>query len=98
MKKSPFLLSGILVTSLLMCLSQPADAAGKEKKTPQVEGTSISQPVVTKAKKPKNSNKKNNTLSDKAKSSAGRCNKPDDLDAKGNRCGNRASSVKKGGR
>jgi hypothetical protein len=102
MKKSTFLLPVVLVASLLLCLSQPAYGTDQKANTVKATTGSSFQPVVTKAKskKPttKNTKKKNtDALSSKGKSEKGRCNKPDDLDAKGRRCGNRAASVKKGG-
>jgi hypothetical protein len=102
MKKSTFLLPVILVASLLLCISQPAYSADKEANTVKATSGSNSQPAVTKAKskktKTKNTKKKNpDAVSSKGKSDQSRCNKPDDLDAKGNRCGNRAASVRKGG-
>jgi hypothetical protein len=107
MKKSTFLLPVVLVASLLLCVSQPAYGADQEGNSVKAGSGTSSQSVVTKAKtkkpttkttKSKNTKKKNtDAISSKGKSDQGRCNKPDDLDAKGKRCGNRAASVRKGG-
>jgi hypothetical protein len=95
MKKSVLFISIVALASALLICNQPSPSIAAET-TPSVGKSNVAKPVITKKeKKKKNSMGKKNPS---ASRSTGRCDKPDDLDAKGKRCGNRASSVKKGGR
>ena len=95
MKKTALFLSGILLISSIVFVSQPAYAVDPGdnsttliafKKPKTTFGTSNKNKPKT--QKPKNTN---------SKAPGGRCKNPDDRDASGKRCGNRASSVRTGG-
>jgi hypothetical protein len=95
MKKTALFLSGIFLISSVLFVSQPTYAMDKGDNTATVAAfkkpkntAGTSNKTKTKTKKPKNAN---------SKAAGGRCKNPDDRDASGKRCGNRASSVKKGG-
>jgi hypothetical protein len=89
MRKFALFLSSIAASSVLFISVQPAPSIAADA-APSV-GSSTKPVMMKKAKKQKS------TMGKKSKSS-GRCVKPDDLDAKGKRCGGRASSVRPGGR
>jgi hypothetical protein len=95
MKKTALFLSGIFLISSILFVSQPTYAMDKGDNTTTVAAFKKPKNTVVTSSKTKTKTKKPTNANSKA--AAGRCKNPDDRDASGKRCGNRASSVKKGG-
>jgi hypothetical protein len=91
MKKTALLLSGILLCSSFLFMSQPALAMGDDSNSTQIENLKRAKPQTKKTvvKKPKKSKT--------SKAASGRCKNPTDRDARGKLCGKRAASARAGG-
>jgi hypothetical protein len=95
MKKTALFLSGIFLISSILFVSQPTYAIDKGDSTTTLAIFKKPKNTVGTSNKPKNKTKKPKNANSKA--AGGRCKNPNDRDASGKRCGNRASSVRKGG-
>jgi hypothetical protein len=95
MKKTALFLSGIFLISSILFVSQPTYAMNKGDNSTTVVAFKKPKATVGTSNKPKTKTKKPKSTNSKA--AAGRCKNPNDRDASGKRCGNRASSVRAGG-